>query len=236
MRIMIISALLLIANSASAQFGLRIKAQQNDYTEWNRIIQGIPGYQGNELFQNTYEVGVDYWLRLKNYRLEFYPELSLALSTSSFASTGTEDLPQSYRLEAGGIGLNTHIYFLDFANDCQCPTFSKQNTFFKKGLFMLVGVHQYIQNKETTYRDRSVYDRDYTTQISAGLGLDIGLNDLLTISPFITALYYPRTEWQGINANHGIINVLPPDESTSNLAFQIGIRVGFRPDYLKNPR
>lgn len=236
MRILIIIVLFLISNAASAQFGVRIKAQQNDFGDWDRIIQGLPGYQDKQLFQYSYEIGVDYWLRLKNYRLEFYPELSLALSTTDFGIPNNSELPLSYRLESGGIGVNTHIYFLDFTGDCQCPTFSKQNTFFKKGLFLMIGLHEYVQNKETKFSDRSIYDRDFTTQILVGLGLDIGINDLLTISPFISALYYPSTEWNGISANHGILNILPPDETTSNIAFQVGIRMGFRPDYLRNGR
>jgi hypothetical protein len=145
-------------------------------------------------------------------------------------------LPDSYKLEAGGIGLNVNVYLFDLMNDCQCPTFSKQNNFLRKGVFLMLEAKEYVQNKETRFVDRSVYDRDFSSKFSIGVGLDIGVNDLLTFTPFVATSYYPSTTWNGININHGIVNVLPPDESTSNLAFQVGVRIGFRPDYIRQNR
>ena len=205
----------------------------NNFSDWNSVLENTQVGNTNDLFPFTYELGIDYWFRLKNLRMEFYPEISVQLSTSN-STFGNVELPESYRLEAGGIGIITHIYLFDFFNDCQCPTFSKQNTFLKKGFFVMLGVKEYVQNKETIYSDRSDFHRDFTTQVSGGIGLDVGLTDLITITPFAGLVYYPSTNWEGINANHGIIHAVPPDESTSNLGFQAGIRIGFRPDYLKN--
>ncbi len=236
MRFLILVFFVLTAETLSGQFGVRLKGQYNNFDKWDQVTRNVPNSPGIDLFQYSYELGIDYWFRLKNIRIEFYPEISAMLSSSTYSFSPDTGLPQSYKLQAGGIGINTHIYFMDLINDCVCPTFSKQNTFVKKGLFLLVGVKEYIQNKKTTYTDRTVAHRDFATQITAGLGLDIGLTDLFTLTPFFAAAYYPSTKWSGINANHGIVHVLPPDESTSNLAFQVGVRLGFRPDYVKRRR
>ena len=236
MRYVIIFLLLLTADSLSAQFGVRLRAQYNDFNDWNQVTRNVPNSPGIDLFQYSYELGIDYWFRLKNVRVEFYPELSALISSSSYSSNLDTGLPQSYKLKSAGLGINTHIYFLDMANDCQCPTFSKQNPFFKRGLFLLVGVKEYIQKKQTNYATALHNHTDLTTQITLGLGLDIGINDLFTITPFFAGAYYPSTSWSGINANHNIVHIVPPDESTSNLAFQVGLRIGFRPDYIKGRR
>ena len=226
--------ILLQTISSYAQFGLRISASQNNYSEWNTIVSSATTPANNDLFNTSYELGLDYWFRLKNIRLEFYPEIGLGYSKSDNSPSSNEIFPDSYRLKKAYGGINTHLYFLDLKNDCKCPTFSKQNDFFKKGLFLILSSKAHFQNKETIYQAQVISDNDVTLELGGGLGLDIGLSDLITLSPFGMISYFPSSNWDGISANHGIIHILPPDETTTNLAFKIGLRIGFRPDYLKN--
>ena len=132
------------------------------------------------------------------------------------------------------VGLATHIYIFDFVNDCDCPTFSKQSGAFQRGFFILAGVKGNYQQKKTSFSNSQRSNSDISMNLEAGIGYDIGISDLLTITPFTTLSFTPNSNWDGLSMDHGIINVLPPDESTSNLAFNVGLRIGFRPDYLKN--
>ncbi|MEE9374113.1 MAG: hypothetical protein V3V00_13760 [Saprospiraceae bacterium] len=232
--ITIIAALIFITSSLSAQFGLRFSSQWNDYKSWNTVTQSASTPSNSDLFGQSFEIGIDYWFRLKNTRLEFYPEVGFGYSKSTNSINNNDAFPLSYNLKKVYGGINAHIYFLDLKGDCDCPTFSKQNDFFKKGFFLMISSKIHYQNKETIYFSDSIKDNDLAVEISAGLGLDIGISDLVTISPFAALSYFPSSNWDGININHGIIHILPPDESTSNIAWKLGIRVGFRPDYLKN--
>ena len=226
--------LLVFTFQLHAQFGLRVSAAQNDYKNWNTIISSASTPANTDIFNTSYELGVDYWFRFKNVRIEFFPEIGIGLSKSKNPASADDMFPQSYNLRKVYGGINAHFYLFDLKNDCKCPTFSKQNDFLKKGLFVLLGSKAHFQNKETIFNSDKISHNDLAIEITGGVGLDIGLSDLITISPFVALSYFPSSEWQNINANHGIINILPPDETTRNLAYKIGIRIGFRPDYLKN--
>ena len=151
MRFLFLLIIILGVQSLSAQFGIRLKGQYNNYDKWDQVTRNVPNSPGIDLFQYSYELGIDYWFRLKNVRVEFYPEISAMLSTSTYSFSPDTNLPQSYKLQGGGLGVNTHIYFLDLINDCECPTFSKKNSFINKGLFLLLGIKEYAQNKKTEY-------------------------------------------------------------------------------------
>jgi len=216
---------------AFSQFGLRITASQNNYKSWDEVTLASTAQREADLFKSSYEIGLDYWFRLKEIRVEFYPEVNYRFSSTNGLQNADGGLPESYKLSSLGLGLNLHIYPFDLINDCDCPTFSKQSGALQKGFFLMLGAKEYYQNKSVP---NSPKHADFAFSIVGGFGFDIGVNNLLTVSPFMNAQYFPSTEWEGFNALHGIVNVLPPDESTSNMAFQIGVRIGFRPDYLAN--
>ena len=230
-RIIILSIALIFALNLSAQFGLRLSAAHNNYKSWDEVTLASIGQKDANLFKISYEVGLDYWLRLKEKRIEFYPEVSYRFSSSDGLQTVGDGLPRSYKLSSVAAGLNIHLYPFDLLNDCDCPTFSKQSGLFRKGFFIMIGAKEYYQRKSIPFEPNHT---DFALAINGGVGFDIGINDLLTVSPFINAKYFPSTEWEGFNTYHGITLSPPLDETTSNLGFEIGIRLGFRPDYLKN--
>jgi hypothetical protein len=167
---------------------------------------GITGYvsQSNSKYYQT-DQGLDpfqhagaalhYWFRLKNTRIEFFPEIG-------FAKGGYEDYPESsvgdfiYIKEAYQsyfFRVPTRFYVLDFEGDCNCPTFSKQGTFFKKGFFLMVAPGVQMANFPVEYGSLSSgeeqmqsYSRaGVTWSVAGGLGLDIGISDAITITPMV---------------------------------------------------
>lgn len=158
----------------------------------SRIAQSSTG---NKLFPFISGVGVDYWFRLKNYRLEFLPAVH--------AQYGHERLDLDQNLEGvlnwSVIDLvpSVQFYPLDFFNNCSCPTFSKQGQFLKKGLFINLtpGVAlSKLSSKQTAIsaiHETILFGR-------AGAGLDIGLSNLLTISPSISYQVSQRLDWSDI--------------------------------------
>lgn len=147
-------------------------------------------------FNPSMSFGVDYWFRLKNYRVEFYPQLSfLQSSTETYLNKfqETEELSQSLQMIGGK--LNTRFYIFDIEGDCDCPTWSKDGDVFKKGFFLLAtgGVHNLTQTSGRATGESTVSDVAFT--YGGGIGLDIGLSEYLTLSPFVTYELTNSTTW-----------------------------------------
>lgn len=143
---------------------------------------------------------VHYWTRLKKYRVEFYPGV----------------LIQSHQTKEDGSNLNLGLslpiafYPLDFVNDCDCPTFSKNSFWFQKGFFIR------LTSSWSTKIEGSTPDTfDQLLGTGASIGLDFGVSDLVTISPM---LGYTR-----------LFSLSENDNSGSYLHF--GFSVLFRNDY-----
>jgi len=142
----------------------------------NRIAQISTG---NKLFPFISGVGVDYWFRLKNYRLEFLPAVH-------FQYWSVIDFVPSVQ-----------FYPLDFFNDCSCPTFSKQGEFLKKGLF--INITPGVALSRLSSKQTSINAVNETILFGrAGVGLDIGLSNLLTISPSVSYQVSQRLDWSDL--------------------------------------
>ena len=194
----------------------------------------------NEAFDQGVEIGLDYWFRLKNQRVEFFPEvtysknpsISIARQSGSLLSTGEIDY------DAIGFNANTRIYFLDFNSDCDCPTFSKQSEFIPKGLFALISpgvkmnvISQRFLNAENS---ESINSRHWSYRVGIGFGFDFGLSDLLTVTPFAqyNLEFNHSSEFiENFNQFHNPFETQVGLSASDNRQLQFGIRLGFRPDY-----
>jgi hypothetical protein len=219
-------ACFLIPKTTQAQFGVSAGYQVNQTDGWKIDFDGIV----SETVTNGYSIGLDYWFRLKDKRIEFLPELNY----SAFEST-TNPAIADYRIEFFSFYFNTNIYLLDLLNDCNCPTFSKQNDFFKKGFFIRVSPGLTIPNFEYV-NEQEVQLGNLQPNVALGLGLDIGLTDIVTLTPLITARYIPEAKWKASFPYNG---TLPSGEEIGNgvieptttlWQYYAGLRLGFRLD------
>ncbi|HLF64378.1 MAG TPA: hypothetical protein VI603_11525 [Saprospiraceae bacterium] len=222
---------LTLSELATAQFGLggRYSAIQD-------------GYWQEEVFNGNYDdqlasVYAMYWFRLKNKRIEFLPEVGYyhSFSTASIQA-GPFDSQSAFYVQ-----FNADVYFFDLGSDCNCPTFSKQGGYLKRGLFAEISpgiefrklsVEDLDDNLETVTRDFN----KTVPKVYAGLGFDFGISDLLTITPTAGITYLMNAYWDGFDVyfnTGGSSNVLGSDrEWRSN----IGLRLLFRPDYIRKRR
>ncbi len=212
--------LLTFSYSLEGQWGLRAGFNLNQASSWDNFFSTVET-SNQSVFQTSFSVEVDYWLRLRNQRIEFYPYLSYQQATSELAVSNID-----LRLRQIGGGIKTHIYLLNLVDDCDCPTFSKQGGLVKKGFFLLGGIGVDFAQKavaEETLRDGNIDVRG-----TIGIGLDIGVNDLVTVSPFIAFNRYFDVSWHEVGASFG----QPTTDVSSNInQIQLGVRIGFRPDY-----
>jgi hypothetical protein len=221
-RIILGLVLLLFASILSGQIGIRAFYQSNHAPAWDDFFTERFN-QETDVFSSSYTIAVDYWLRLPNHRLEFYPYLSYHRASSEFVSADITNVD----LRQIGLGLYTHLYILDFIGDCECPTFSKQGGFFKKGFFIVGGLGADFSEKSFTGRE--FYDGNIDVKVSLGLGFDFGLSDLVTISPILQYQYHPSISWHEISTDFSNVE-------SSLGQIQLGVRIGFRPDYTRGGR
>lgn len=206
-----------LVSISHAQYGINIAYNLNDHEELNKIV--FPT-SDNQVFSNSLEIGIDYWARLKNYRVEFYPEISMATSKSNISRFDINLLQKTaLKLKA-----NTRFYPLDFAGDCDCPTFSKQGNWFTKGFFLYIspGLNWEKYKGNTSSIDMT----KFIWSIAGGIGLDIGVNDLITLSPNVGYRYNSNLNWPELARVVGITEL-----NFNYTQIQMGLRLGIRFDY-----
>ncbi|MCC6460399.1 MAG: autotransporter outer membrane beta-barrel domain-containing protein [Saprospiraceae bacterium] len=223
-----------IAQLSVAQIGFSGSFTKIAAPDWETLFNGSDRYAFGPDFQfkPTYQLGVDYWFRLKDYRIEFFPTLSYAQFKQTQALANASDLVAQFKLSAFGFALNTNIYPFDFEGDCHCPTWSKQNPFFKKGFFFQVspGV-LYSQNSvvEASGEPNAFDYSNVAFHLGIGIGLDIGLSDFLTLTPYARIKRHFGVEWEGLNerlpGNAAADATL--NESAVN-QLEAGLRLGIR--------
>lgn len=216
---------MVIGLSLQSQIGLRVYYNSNQYGGWNEFFQSIPSPGTNprsveNVFSTSIDFTIDYWMRLPDKRIEFFPYINFHQATSSLELNSSE-----LGLRQIGAGLVAHIYLLDLIGDCDCPTFSKQGTFMKKGFFLLAGLGADYSTKAV---NGNYVDGNIDANFQVGLGLDIGVNDILTITPLLRYKYYPDISWHEMAPLFGV-DINNVDTSAGQLG--LGIRAGVRLDY-----
>lgn len=213
-RLYLVLSICIAATHLSGQVGVKLVATLAQY----KIAETT---SNEKLFTSKAGLGLDYWFRLKKYRLEILPALHFQTASEELvlSDQSVGNLNWSFIDFAAGF----QIYPLDFKNDCQCPTFSKQGKFLKKGLFLQLapGIGRSVLSSTTVQGTQA---NDWIGFVRLGLGLDIGLSDLITWSPSVSYQLSQSLDWssyfqsqtsQNLNINSGLF---------------IAARFGFRMD------
>jgi hypothetical protein len=216
-------------STAVAQYGFRVKSNFENHGQLNNVLHDLYGGSKN-LFSPSYEIGVDYWFALKKKRIEFLPELAFAYGNTDI----TNDV--NVNMQRFLFNFHTQIYALDLNEDCNCPTFSKQGPSINKGFFFHVtpGVSFNQTNSTVTSSDLIEIITEKKSQnllfhVGLGLGLDLGINDLITLTPMASYYFFSAGSYD--------IPINQLETTTVNYAFtqlQFQVRAGFRFDYRRS--
>jgi hypothetical protein len=191
---------LLAAVGLRAQMGVSAAHLWFNASDWREHVEMRVGANDpNLLFRTGYQVSVDYWIRLPDVRIEFFPELRYA-SLSASPQTTFDNAKMNW--QSLSLHATTNVYLLDFFGDCDCPTFSKQDPFFKKGFFLQVspGAHYLMQSyRSGPALGLELDQNDWAFSFGLGAGIDIGLSDWITLTPYgrITRLF--GAQWTGFD-------------------------------------
>ena len=190
---------LLLTVSSYGQFGITGGTAFTDNEEWGQIIQTFGETPTGDFSNRGWAVGVDYWFRLKNLRVEFLPEARLSRTVSRFDTENNGNF--SVDLNRFYFNFNTHIYPFDFKGDCDCPTWSKEGPTLKKGLFIRLSPGaMYRSATDGVELDTPGYTSALRMTMGAGLGFDIGISDFLTITPLAEHRWYQGEDLQTVDA------------------------------------
>lgn len=214
----------LIVSKASAQYGINASYQTFSATDWEGLIQQS-SLEGAVPIESGFAIGIDRWFRLKNARVEFFPELNYARYSVDWSDNTTKMSHQQISLFA-----NTHFYLLDLEGDCDCPTFSKDGGFFKKGFYVELspGLSYATSKIKGIAGDPS--NSSLIPSIGLGLGVDIGITDLITITPMLRFRRHFGAEWEGLIENLELesTTIDPLDQESGLETFSFGVRLGLR--------
>ena len=209
--------------SAQAQFGVNGK-----YVLPGDNWQLLPGSSGQDetssLFDKGWSAGIDYWFRLKNKRVEFLPELNYMQLGNSLPAYD-ENSANVYSFY-----FNTNIYFLDFAGDCDCPTWSKEGPTLKKGLFLQLSPGVSYWDATVGSEDSFFAERQVAFSIGGGLGFDLGLNDLVTLTPMLNVRYFSEINFDSLDVIDTGATPLVSSTTANPVIWSAGLRVGIRLD------
>ncbi len=226
MKFTLVSLFFLSLYQLNAQLGINARYGNINPVEWESISQE------GQLFNSHLELGVDYWFRLKNFRVEFTPEIFGGRSSTS-------NNAWSYQFTNLGIQANTNFYIMDFEGDCDCPTFSKDGNFFSKGFHISIAPIAEYQAKSLENVEVSLDEyRSINFGATLGAGIDIGITDLVTVTPYIRYKFVPNSKWEGFASIHHQADnpgsFIDFSDNEQLLRYpQFGIRLGFRPDYVR---
>ena len=224
---------ILFSGAAIAQLGVNATYRTNDAPDWT--YSGAIRPAQDLLPETAIAIGLDYWLAMKAYRIDFVPELNFSrMSNTLDMGIPLETIEANLTSNWLSLFLNTNIYFLDLEGDCDCPTFSKSGGAVQKGIFLQVSPGATWMMNQAAFKGESKSFDDITFSLGAALGLDIGLSDIVTLTPMIGFRYYFPAQWEGLAAflsGPDIINIdgLKSEESSIRQLYA-GLRLGIRLD------
>ncbi len=214
----------------NAQFGVSAGYKTITAKNWEYVISlHQSNFSTNESYANGIQFGVDYWFRLKNYRVEFVPELSYSRFKRIYNLDEVKE--DNFNSQFLGLHFNTNFYVFDLKGDCDCPTFSKEGNSLEKGFFIQVapGV-DYIFNSYIS-DGTSQKSNDIVPSIGIGIGIDFGLTDLLTVTPMVKVHQYFGAEWDELNTIYEPTQSISEELNKNNITqLFAGLRIGLRLD------
>lgn len=218
MRYLLFFCCLAIATPITAQFGVTVAVNQPvdpDHTARNLEIIG-------QRFNPGPEVALNYWFRLPKQRVEFLP-------TVHYGSKRWRTNNTTVGLNEFGGQLKINVYPFDFLGDCGCPTFGKQGPQLQKGFYVQVAGGYAISEAPLVFSDDDRYRG--TIIYGGGLGIDIGISNLLTITPQLNfrRATEPFLELEFSTVDGEVFSTDQPGLVT----YQLGLQATFRLDHEK---
>jgi len=219
--------------SLSAQIGVSGAFSNISTPGWEEILQN----ENIDQFNNGYTLSLDYWFRLKDYRVEFLPELSYSGYDNLVERDGETSFSPSLdaNLNILAFSFNTQIYLFDIEGDCDCPTWGKEGGFFNKGFYFMAGpgISLVQHTDEINFADGSeepsiIDESTIRLMLSAGAGFDIGITKAITLTLFGKFKWHSANQWGGLNTLLDSSTNQFDDTDSVITQFEPGLKIHYR--------
>jgi hypothetical protein len=164
---------------------------------------------------------LEYAFPFKQLRMELVPGLALSkLSTPEILGVNTTSTWYSAHLQ-------WRIYPFDLQGDCNCPTFSRKGNLLQKGFWVAaIGGVTAMDNRINFDILQGVsIRRSLSVMGGVQAGLDLGLSEVLTLSPFLGFNYLPAVSWPELSTLLASeLLVTAPGEKSPVRILQLGMR------------
>jgi hypothetical protein len=206
-----------------SQVGIRAGAGLSNFDMWQEETALAANDRQLQILNQSQHLGLDYWFRLPRRRIEFLPQIGYSRYTSPSSNLF------NFKGSSIDAAFNVQIYFMDLAEDCDCPTFSKQGGLVKKGLFFTVAPLAKFFTFQGSNETVNASIKEFAPGLKIGMGLDIGITDMITITPMIAHERTTMVTWDNFSSIIKPITVV--ENISSNYGKTYGeIRLGLRFD------
>ena len=211
-KILIASLLILSSQVIKAQIGIDFIANKNKFTSWNDVIYEYSENQ-DKIFEYSFGGGINYWFRLRDFRLEFTPGVYYLYSDFKL-----NDVNRHYKYISHIIGIefDANVYPFDFIRrtyERDCPSFSNGNDWLKKSFFVQFSPGIFGVAREIKDAPEKVSVKNIAGKFDFGIGVDMKLTRHLIVAPILKYGLDIGDKWDGFSEFHGEKNF---NDGTSN--------------------
>ena len=185
----------------SAQIGIEVVGMQSKLNDWDELIDEY-ALEDYDFFRYTVGGGINYWFRLKEYRVEFTPGIFYHYSQFKFSNPACS---YRYHYMDAGAELDINLYPFDFMRrtyEKDCPSFSNKEQWFSKSFFFQFSPGLYISRMDISNKDIISYDM--AGKFDFGVGIDMKLSHHIIVAPIIKYGFNIGQEWEGLGEFHGL--------------------------------
>lgn len=160
--------------------------------EWETAVFG--NRSNERLLNSGFAQEIDFKIAgFENYRIQFHLNAGTAFSKT----IPIDPIDRSYSLRQIDVSLSSKIFLLSLEADCDCPTFSRDAGLLEKGFYVefIAGASSYNATLKDVYE---VNDKGIGLKLGIGMGIEIGINDQVTVSPYARYNRFFNNEWAGL--------------------------------------
>jgi hypothetical protein len=226
LKYLIILTILFFKNDINAQLGINVNYDQSNFDSWQEVLKEVD-LGDFEIYKRGYGASLDYGFSMKHYRVDFYPEITFRRAV--FNNYQRVGLHTDATLLQYGLNIRMQVYPLDLLSKqgMQCPSF-RRGDIFSKGLYFSVKPGVFYSSKQLEMNADigtpvQAEDAGFIFGFGLGTGLDIGISELISITPNLSYNFYLKEEWEGFSATYGQSSF---NDKTAYSGISAGIRLG----------
>ncbi|MEZ4907907.1 MAG: hypothetical protein R2771_09795 [Saprospiraceae bacterium] len=184
----------------NGQIGIEIIGVDSKFNEWDKLIDD---YANEDYNFFDYEVGggINYWFRLKEYRVEFTPGFYYLYSKFKYDNPSCS---YEYHYQSLGTEFDINLYPFDFMRrtyEKDCPSFNNRGQWFSKSFFFQFSPGLYVSKMDLSGKD--IIDYDMAGKFDFGIGVDMKLSNHILLAPILKYGFLLGQEWKGLGDFHG---------------------------------